>query len=207
MVFGSQPVLYSRDKYLFAFGILVICLLAASYFNKCPDRKAIAYKLMASVSASASMKLPGYCLPLLQESANNCNNETILLCSYDCSGGVFVFTSFFLWKRRGFCTLNPARILPFSPTNIIPSAGNSSLIAINSSGRAGRMPPSYQHRSTGGLPPLAGYLNLTEQAIGNEKSFRTWKGTTPLMSIKWLRFGSITSGEVSCRALKTVHRL
>jgi hypothetical protein len=58
MVLGSQPVLYSRARYLLASGTFVICLLAASYFNKRPALNEAAYKLTASVSASASTKLP-----------------------------------------------------------------------------------------------------------------------------------------------------
>src|SRR6476469_6379751 len=71
----------------------------------------------------------------------------------------------------GACTLNPANILPLSPTNIIPSGGNSLLSFSNSIGIGGRIPPSYHTRSTAGLDPFAGYLNRTELAIGNEKLF------------------------------------
>ena len=144
---GPNPARYSRFRYLFASGTLVICLPAASYFNKRPALNEAAYKLTASVRNSASLKLPGYCFPLLQESANKVKALTILSGSLGCVGWE---AGFFCESRRGFCILNPASILSLSPTNIIPSAGNSSLFSINSAGSCGLMPPSYQHRSTAG---------------------------------------------------------
>src|SRR5579863_8907937 len=83
----------------------------------------------------------------------------------------------------GLSTLKPQRILPLSPTNIIPSGPNSLFCTSSSSGMAGRIPPSYQIRSTGGREPFAGYLKRTEQAVGKEKSFWIWKGVTPLKAV------------------------
>src|SRR6266404_1008020 len=71
IVAGSQPVLYSRFKYLFASGTLVIVRFAASYFKRRFVLNATAYKFTASVRCSASEKLPGYCLPVLHASTNN----------------------------------------------------------------------------------------------------------------------------------------
>src|SRR5438094_2947534 len=68
---GSQPVLYSRFKYLFASGTFVMARLAASYFKSRLVLRAAAYKLIASVMYSASGKFPGYCLPVLTASTNN----------------------------------------------------------------------------------------------------------------------------------------
>src|ERR1017187_8240377 len=83
---------------------------------------------------------------------------------------------------RGLTSWKPARILPLLPTNIMPSASSSWLSISNSGGVGGRIPPSYQNRSSAGLSPREGYLKRTELAVGKEKSFCTLKGTPSLNS-------------------------
>src|SRR5579863_302258 len=168
----SQPVLYSLSSHLFASGTLVIFTLAASYFNVRPVLKDNAYKLIASVICSASVKFPGYCFPVLQALINSARLAATLSSWVGFLSFTLVGMSSFLPEIiSGFWRLNPASILPLSPMNIIPSAGNSLFSSCISIGVGGRMPPSYQQRSTEGLAPFAGYLNRTVLAIGNEKSF------------------------------------
>src|SRR5207244_4367467 len=139
---------YSRLKYLFASGTLVIFRLAASYFNKRFDLNAAAYRFTASVRYSASEKLPGYWLPVFTALTNRDNAFDARCSSFPVS--VFAVFSIFLPDIIcGSCTLKPANIFPLSPTNIIPSSGNSLPSLVNSSGIGGRIPPSYQYKSTG----------------------------------------------------------
>src|SRR5258705_12781008 len=153
-------------------------MLAASYLNNLFALNEAAYKLTASVRYSASEKLPGYCLPVLQASTNNGKAAEVCCTWFRVSVFALAGASIFLPEIIcGFCILKPANILPLSPTNIIPSCGNSLLSADSSAGIGGRIPPSYQHRSTGGLLPFAGYLKRTVLAIGNEKSLLIRYGT------------------------------
>src|SRR5260221_8969396 len=192
IVAGSHPALYSRLRYLFASGALVIVVFAASYFNNLLLLNATAYKFTASVICSASLKLPGYCFPVLHASINFGKASEVSCTWFRLSVFTLTGASIFLPEMIcGFCTLKPARILPLSPTNIIPSCGNSLLSLNNSIGVCGRIPPSYQHRSTGGLLPFAGYLKRTMLAMGKEKSLAIRYGTGSCMPQTWLRLGSI----------------
>src|SRR6516162_4227711 len=125
---------------------------------------------------SASLKFPGYCLPDLQASAKR-ESAACVLSSRDCFSGAADGCILVPEIICGFWILKPARIFPLSPTNIIPSASKSLFSSSNSCGMGGRMPPSYQQRSTGGLDPLAGYLNLTQLAKGKEKLLLISSGT------------------------------
>ena len=50
----------------------------------------------------------------------------------------------------------------------MPSSGSSLFSAINSSGTAGLMPPSYQKMSSAGRIPFDANLIRIVQAVGNE---------------------------------------
>src|SRR5258708_8917083 len=91
----SQPDLYSLSSHLFASGTLVIFPLTASYFNVRPVLNDSAYKLIASVICSASVKLPGYCFPDLQASINRDNAAAVLYSVLGPLSFAFVATSIF----------------------------------------------------------------------------------------------------------------
>src|SRR5580704_17372967 len=58
---GSQPFRYSRERYRFASGTLVIFRLLGSYSRRLRVRRATAYRLTASEMGPAFRKLPGDC--------------------------------------------------------------------------------------------------------------------------------------------------
>src|SRR6266487_5799558 len=108
---GSHPDLYSRDKYLFASGTLAMVRFAASYFKRCFDLNATAYRFTASVKYSASEKLPGYCLPVLQASTNN--GKACEVCCTWFRLSLFALASLSIFVPEiicGSCTLKPAKI-------------------------------------------------------------------------------------------------
>src|SRR3954462_5767987 len=61
----SHPFLYYMSRHLFASGTLVIFWFSASYFKVRPVLNDTAFNSIASVICSASLKLPGYCWPVL----------------------------------------------------------------------------------------------------------------------------------------------
>src|ERR1035438_8144795 len=178
---GLQPLRYSRERYLLASATLVILRLAASWYKRWRVRSATAYRFTASEIPPACRKLPSDCAPPLQAAAHwRSPGES-------CPGwrgtgwGGEVWTMALGFFQRcmswGFSTRKPARILPLSPTNIMASAGNSLRSSSNSGGVGGRMPPSYQIRSTAPRWPRAGYWKRTTLAEGKAKSFFTPEAT------------------------------
>src|SRR5205085_7902995 len=108
----------------------------------------------------------------------------------------------------GFSLRKPPRILPLSPTNNIPSGGNTLPSASSSSGFAGFIPPSYQNRSNAGSVAWLGNLKRTMHDAWNATSFTTFLLTWSITVLEVEAYASALSGAVLTPSVRNIgHKL